>query len=98
MVCAADDKSAWSQPTTILTQVGPPVCGGNFRDEGGVSNYPNNSDSTVTICPSVFGGDPVNVSFTSFNTEATFDALLKMRDPYSVARQRGVELTKVFNG
>jgi small subunit ribosomal protein S5 len=30
--------------------------------------------------------------------KATFDALLKMRDPYSVARQRGVELTKVFNG
>jgi small subunit ribosomal protein S5 len=30
--------------------------------------------------------------------KATFDALLKMRDPYAVARQRGVELTKVFNG
>lgn len=30
--------------------------------------------------------------------KATFDALLKMRDPFSVARQRGVELTKVFNG
>ena len=30
--------------------------------------------------------------------KATFDALLRMRDPFSVARQRGVELTKVFNG
>ncbi len=30
--------------------------------------------------------------------KATFDALLKMRDPFTVARQRGVELTKVFNG
>jgi len=30
--------------------------------------------------------------------KATFDALLKMRDPYSVAQQRGVKLEKVFNG
>ncbi|NVJ47548.1 MAG: 30S ribosomal protein S5 [Cytophagia bacterium] len=30
--------------------------------------------------------------------KATFDALLKMRDPYTVAEQRGVELEKVFNG
>lgn len=30
--------------------------------------------------------------------KATFDALAKMRDPYSVAAQRGVELSKVFNG
>ena len=30
--------------------------------------------------------------------KATFDALSKMRDPMSVARQRGVTLDKVFNG
>lgn len=30
--------------------------------------------------------------------KATFDALLQMRDPYTVAQQRGVELDKVFNG
>ncbi|WP_420387887.1 30S ribosomal protein S5 [Roseivirga sp.] len=30
--------------------------------------------------------------------KATFDALLQMRDPYTVAEQRGVELDKVFNG
>jgi len=30
--------------------------------------------------------------------KATFDALLKMRDPYAVAEQRGIELEKVFNG
>ena len=30
--------------------------------------------------------------------KATFDALLKMRDPYTVAQQRGVKLEKVFNG
>jgi len=30
--------------------------------------------------------------------KATFDALLNMRDAYTVAQQRGVELSKVFNG
>ncbi len=30
--------------------------------------------------------------------KATFDALNKMRDPFSVAKQRGVTLDKVFNG
>lgn len=30
--------------------------------------------------------------------KATFDALLKLRDPYMVAQQRGVSMGKVFNG
>lgn len=30
--------------------------------------------------------------------KATFDALMKMRDPYTIAEQRGIELDKVFNG
>ncbi|MEM7549216.1 MAG: 30S ribosomal protein S5 [Bacteroidota bacterium] len=30
--------------------------------------------------------------------KATFDALLKMRDPYTVAQQRGISLSKVFSG
>lgn len=30
--------------------------------------------------------------------KATFDALLSMRDAYAVAKQRGIELSKVFNG
>ena len=30
--------------------------------------------------------------------KATFDALNKMRDPYTIAKQRGIELDKVFNG
>ncbi len=30
--------------------------------------------------------------------KATIDALSKLRDPYTVAEQRGVRLTKVFNG
>ncbi len=30
--------------------------------------------------------------------KATFDALMKMRDPATIARQRGISLDKVFNG
>lgn len=30
--------------------------------------------------------------------KATFNALLQMRDPLAVAQQRGVEMSKVFNG
>jgi small subunit ribosomal protein S5 len=30
--------------------------------------------------------------------KATFDALMKMRDPYTIAKDRKVPLTKVFNG
>jgi small subunit ribosomal protein S5 len=30
--------------------------------------------------------------------KATFNALLELRDPYTVAQHRGVELNKVFNG
>jgi small subunit ribosomal protein S5 len=30
--------------------------------------------------------------------KATFDALAQMRDPYTVAQLRGIELSKVFNG
>lgn len=30
--------------------------------------------------------------------KATFDALNKMRDPFTIAKQRGISLDKVFNG
>ena len=30
--------------------------------------------------------------------KATFDALLQMRDPMTIAQQRGISLSKVFNG
>lgn len=52
-----------------------PVCGGTFTDPAGPNaNYVDNSDYTETICP-VNPGDLVTVTFTAFNTEATWDAL-----------------------
>jgi gliding motility-associated-like protein len=74
-VCSPTDSSTWGGPVTVTTQVAPPECDGNFVDAGGISaNYPANSNVTTTICPST-PGDVVTVTFTSFNTEANWDAL-----------------------
>ncbi len=47
---------------------------------------------TDVLAKSKGSSNPHNV------VKATFDALTHMRDAYVVARQRGVELDKVFNG
>ncbi len=74
-ICSASDSSIWTGPITASTTALPPVCGGNFVDPAGASaNYANNTDSTVVICPSN-PGELVTVTFTSFNTEANWDAL-----------------------
>ncbi|WP_333810504.1 choice-of-anchor J domain-containing protein, partial [Flavobacterium sp.] len=77
-ICEADNVSPWSAVRNFTTTVAPPECGGNFVDPGGVSGqYPNNFNNTATpvvICPTN-PGDIVTVTFTSFNTEATWDAL-----------------------
>jgi uncharacterized repeat protein (TIGR01451 family) len=74
-ICSATDKSSWSTGINATTTPLPAICGGNFIDTGGPSaNYPNNSDSTVTICPTN-PGEIVTVTFTTFNTEANWDPL-----------------------
>ena len=47
---------------------------------------------TDVLAKSKGSSNPHNV------VKATIDALLKMRDPRAVAEQRGIELSKVFNG
>ena len=47
---------------------------------------------TDVLAKSKGSSNPHNV------VKATIDALLKMRDPRAVALQRGVDLSKVFNG
>jgi small subunit ribosomal protein S5 len=47
---------------------------------------------TDVLAKSKGSSNPHNV------VKATIDALLKMRDPLTVAQQRGVKLSKVFNG
>ena len=73
-ICSDTDISLWSVKTSFTTQIIPPVCGGSYTDLGGTGNYPANSDSTVTICPST-PGEVVTVTFSAFNTEANVDAL-----------------------
>jgi len=47
---------------------------------------------TDVLAKSKGSANPHNV------VKATFNALLEMRDAYTVSRQRGLELEKVFNG
>jgi gliding motility-associated-like protein len=73
--CSPTDLSLWSQGINITTQPVPPACGGIFTDIAGANaNYANNSNSTITICPTI-PGEQVTVIFTSFLTESNFDGL-----------------------
>ena len=74
--CGDGTFSLWTGPVPFTTAAPPPACGGNFFDAGGpTANYPNIvSDNTTTICPTN-PGDVVTVTFTSFETEATWDGL-----------------------
>ncbi len=74
-LCSATDTSDWSAGYDFCTAFGPPACGGLYVDNGGISgNYANNSDQINTICPNTTG-NIVTVTFTSFYTEANWDAL-----------------------
>ncbi len=56
---------ACSSITTLST------CSGVFSDGSGSSNYSNNMNCTWLIAPS--GATSINLTFTSFNTEAGYD-------------------------
>lgn len=78
-VCG-NNLSNWTTNATgtgscFTTQNAPPVCGGIFTDNGGSNgNYLPSSDVTTTICPNN-PGEVVSVHFTTFQTEANWDAL-----------------------
>ena len=74
-ICSTTDSSTWANAANITTLVAPPVCGGNFVDAGGTgANYAANSNVTTIICPTN-PGEVVTVTFTAFDTEATWDGL-----------------------
>ncbi|MEO7171665.1 fibronectin type III domain-containing protein [Flavobacterium sp.] len=67
--------STWTGPTTFTTLAAPPECGGNYVDNGGTTaNYTANANVTTVICPTN-PGDVVTVTFSIFNTEATWDGI-----------------------
>jgi len=71
------------KPAAVGTGV---IAGGAMRavlESAGVHNV---------LAKSKGSSNPHNV------VKATVDALTKMRDAYTVAQQRGVDLNKVFNG
>ncbi len=62
------------------------IAGGAMRavlESAGVHNV---------LTKSLGSSNPHNV------VKATMDALLKMRDPYTIAKERGITLNKLFNG
>lgn len=61
--------------SSITLHAQAPTCGETFTDPGGLQPYGNNVDNTVTICPPINSGLAATVTFTSFNTEETYDAL-----------------------
>lgn len=77
-LCSTNEYSSWSTGLTVTTIgeiVPPPVCGGQFMDQGGITgNYPNSSNETYTICPTS-AGEVVTVTFTQFDTETNWDGM-----------------------
>ena len=68
--------SAWAGPFSFTTLLAPLGCGGNFVDSGNATgNYANSEDIVTSICPDT-PGDVVTVTFTSYDTESTWDGLL----------------------
>jgi hypothetical protein len=73
--CTVLFYSPWVSFNPVTTTAAPPICGGQYVDNGGASGfYANNSNDTLTICPTN-PGEMVTVTFTAFDTEATWDAL-----------------------
>ena len=73
-ICADNLPGEWGV-YTFTTAIATPVCGGQFKDEGGINfNYLNNSSEVYTICPTN-SGDVVTVSFTEFDVEPINDGL-----------------------
>lgn len=60
------------------------ACSGKVYDNGGVGNYPNDADGTLTINPGTTGAH-ISLLFNSFYTEKTLDYLLVYDGPNTSA-------------
>lgn len=77
----------------ILGQGGPVIntCNAILQDPGGPGQYGNNLNITQTICSGT--NECINLTFTEFTTEATFDRLTVYDGPDNTA-----ELLGIFSG
>jgi gliding motility-associated-like protein len=75
-ICAnGNGFSEWTGPQCFTTGVPPLGCGGIFTDTGGVAGiYGPNENGITTICPDT-PGQVVQVNFTAFQTETSWDRL-----------------------
>ena len=65
------------------------TCSGTFYDSGGSgSNYSNNQNTTTTLCSSV-PGQCLQVNFTSFSLENTYDFLYIYDGPTTASNLLG---------
>lgn len=84
-----DIKGKYSGGNILLKPASPGtgvIAGGAMRavlDSAGIKDV---------LAKSQGSSNPHNV------VKATFDALIKLRDPLTIAQQRGISLEKVFNG
>lgn len=61
--------------TTNCSIINTGNCGETIYDTGGAAgNYPNNANTSTTVCPAVAGGT-VTINFTAFDMEACCDFL-----------------------
>ncbi|WP_417213270.1 CUB domain-containing protein [Bizionia sp.] len=71
---SSGEYAGWEANITCAPYV-PPGCGDSFYDSGGASgDYSNDENTTTTFVPDN-AGEFVLVTFTAFNTEATYDEL-----------------------
>ncbi|MBL7964710.1 MAG: T9SS type A sorting domain-containing protein [Flavobacteriales bacterium] len=76
--CGAGD---WSPNTAQITFTTAITCGDTYTDQGGpFGDYPNFASQLTTICP-ITPGNVVLVTFSSFQTEASFDPMYVFNGP-----------------
>lgn len=60
--------------SVVMSNGSASACSGNFYDPGGMGDYSNSQDYTMTICPSTAGAK-LKMIFSSFATESCCDNL-----------------------
>ena len=79
--CDDQNGSFLAGPTTFKTADDPLTCGDKFYDTGGPNGNYGNNEFITTIIEPMIPGDPVNVTFNSFDTDFGWDVLYVHNGP-----------------